>query len=75
MHRLTHARPGLFPLRFLPFRRTGGVRRSLFGLLLLWQDRSIQRYRLGEMDDAMLKDIGISRSEADRESRKPFWRG
>jgi uncharacterized protein YjiS (DUF1127 family) len=27
-----------------------------------------------EMDERLLKDIGISRSDAYRESRKPFWR-
>lgn len=33
-----------------------------------------QRRALLSLDDAMLKDIGISRVDALREGRKPFWR-
>jgi uncharacterized protein YjiS (DUF1127 family) len=36
--------------------------------------RQRQRYDLARLDDYMLRDIGLSRSEAHRESRKPFWR-
>ncbi len=38
-----------------------------------WQTRAEQRVRLGEMEDRMLRDIGINRLEAEREARKPFW--
>ncbi|MEX0759186.1 MAG: DUF1127 domain-containing protein [Tistlia sp.] len=47
---------------------------ALVQLLLLWQERSNQRLRLRELDDHMLKDLGISRDQAWRESEKPFWR-
>jgi uncharacterized protein YjiS (DUF1127 family) len=33
-----------------------------------------QRRALLSLDDAMLKDIGISRVDALQEGRKPFWR-
>ncbi len=36
--------------------------------------RQRQRTSLAQLDDRMLRDMGISRLEADRESRKPFWR-
>jgi len=41
--------------------------------LLLWQARSEQRRRLAACDDAMLKDLGLSRADIERETRKPFW--
>lgn len=41
--------------------------------LLRWQDLSMQRRRLLELDAYMLKDIGISRADAVREARRPFW--
>lgn len=50
----------------------------------LWQDvagwwraaleRRRQRRALGELDDHLLRDIGISREQARCESRVPFWR-
>ncbi|MEE8394178.1 MAG: DUF1127 domain-containing protein [Rhodospirillales bacterium] len=39
-----------------------------------WQARAAQRRRLMELDDRMLGDIGISRTEAWEEWEKPFWR-
>jgi uncharacterized protein YjiS (DUF1127 family) len=41
-----------------------------------WIDRSRQRRQLGELaelNDYLLKDIGVSREEAMREAEKPFW--
>jgi uncharacterized protein YjiS (DUF1127 family) len=43
-------------------------------LVEAWIERYRQRRALLELSDHMLKDIGISRSEAEREGRKPFWR-
>jgi uncharacterized protein YjiS (DUF1127 family) len=37
-------------------------------------ERSQQRRQLLEMDDRQLKDIGITRLEAQQEARKPIWR-
>ncbi|MES9965481.1 MAG: DUF1127 domain-containing protein [Candidatus Sedimenticola sp. 20ELBAFRAG] len=39
----------------------------------VWQ-RQRQRRRLLELDDRLLKDIGISRVDAMGEGGKPFWR-
>jgi uncharacterized protein YjiS (DUF1127 family) len=39
-------------------------------LIARWRERRI----LEEMDDRMLRDIGISRSQALAEAAKPFWR-
>jgi uncharacterized protein YjiS (DUF1127 family) len=45
--------------------------------LEVWIDRSHQRRQLGELaelNDYLLRDIGVSREEALREAAKPFWR-
>jgi uncharacterized protein YjiS (DUF1127 family) len=38
-----------------------------------WFQRSRQRRSLAELDDRMLRDIGVTRSQAEREAAKPFW--
>jgi len=40
----------------------------------LWNSRARERRHLAQLDDDMLKDIGVSRAEAEIESRKPFWK-
>ena len=47
----------------------------LTALLESWVERRRQRLTLQALSDYALKDIGLSRSEAEREARKPFWRG
>ncbi len=32
-----------------------------------------QRRELAALDDRMLRDIGVTRDHAERESRRPFW--
>jgi uncharacterized protein YjiS (DUF1127 family) len=39
-----------------------------------WRRRYRARRALGALDDSLLRDIGLTRSKADRESAKPFWR-
>ncbi|MEM8742152.1 MAG: DUF1127 domain-containing protein [Pseudomonadota bacterium] len=54
----------------------GGVFAGAFSvvrLVLRWADRATQRSRLVELDERMLKDIGISREDAKLEARRPFW--
>ena len=46
-----------------------------FGIVLTWQERAAQRAHLAAIDDHLLKDMGLTRAEAMKESRKPFWRG
>jgi uncharacterized protein YjiS (DUF1127 family) len=42
-------------------------------LLWEWHERSRQRWQLRELDDRMLQDIGVTRTEAEAEWDKPFW--
>ena len=56
--------------------RLGGVQRhAAIGLarLLQWHELARQRRALLALNDHMLKDIGISRAEAEREASRPFW--
>jgi uncharacterized protein YjiS (DUF1127 family) len=46
----------------------------LLARVIVRHHRQRQRYTLAQLDDRMLRDMGISRSEAERESAKPFWR-
>jgi uncharacterized protein YjiS (DUF1127 family) len=66
-----------------PLRRGGtNIRRStallqLIGLLRRWQERIRTRRqlaRLCDLDDHILRDIGLTRSELHCEAEKPFWR-
>lgn len=40
----------------------------------IWYERARQRRSLAELDDHLLRDIGIDRSVAMEEAHKPFWR-
>lgn len=42
--------------------------------LRTWIDRTRQRRTLRALDDHLLGDIGISRSDAEAEAAKPFWK-
>lgn len=52
----------------------GSVLFAVWQKLEIWQERANQRHRLLELDERLLKDIGVSRAEAEREAQKPFWR-
>jgi uncharacterized protein YjiS (DUF1127 family) len=39
-----------------------------------WRRRSRERAELATLDDHSLRDIGITRADADYLSSKPFWR-
>jgi uncharacterized protein YjiS (DUF1127 family) len=47
---------------------------AAFVLIKRWIERTRQRRALGSLDDAMLRDIGVTRVEAARECEKPFWK-
>ncbi len=47
---------------------------AILDTLLFWQERAAQRSRLNTLDDRLLKDIGVSRAEAEHEAAIPFWR-
>jgi uncharacterized protein YjiS (DUF1127 family) len=38
------------------------------------QQRRRERRQLAELDERLLRDIGVERADALREARKPFWR-
>jgi len=57
-----------FVLRRLGYHLGGAIDR-----LLLWSERAGQRHRLAELDDHMLRDIGVSRADVMAEATKPFW--
>ena len=59
-----------FPFRSFPL--TPG--RDLAALLRLWHQRARQRRQLMRLDDKLLKDIGLTRCDAETEATKPFWR-
>jgi uncharacterized protein YjiS (DUF1127 family) len=50
-----------------------GLRRSL-DTLRLWRQRARGRQQLRSFDDHLLRDIGITRLQAEAEAHKPFWR-
>ena len=50
-----------------------GLASRIFGRLIVWQERAAQRHALAALDDRLLKDIGLSRSDIAREIARPFW--
>jgi len=50
-------------------------RAGILATLRVWTERWRHRVRLRELDDSMLRDVGISRADVEREAAKPFWRG
>lgn len=48
--------------------------RRLLALLRLWYHRARSRSQLRELDERLLRDIGISRETARFVADKPFWR-
>lgn len=61
--------------------RSGGISGSIRGkalraadAVLTWLQRDRDRRALQALDDRLLRDIGISRSDVEQEVTKPFWR-
>ena len=42
-------------------------------LLVRWYDRHLQRLDLAEIDDHLLRDLGLTRENVRRECAKSFW--
>ena len=80
MHTQEAARPtGAFPSTFLASLRAAVsvVAGTLWRIgegTQPWYDRWRQRQALMRLDDHLLKDIGVSRADADSEATKPFWK-
>lgn len=47
---------------------------KVMNMLARWHTRVRQRRQIGHLDDRLLRDIGIDRLAALRESAKPFWK-
>jgi len=47
---------------------------SLKTTINIWIARSRQRKQLARLDDHLLKDIGYTRAQAQKEISKPFWK-
>ena len=46
---------------------------ALLSRFLAWRERARSRHLLLQLDDRMLRDVGLSRSDVDREYAKHFW--
>jgi uncharacterized protein YjiS (DUF1127 family) len=46
---------------------------NLLSRFLGWRERARSRHLLLQLDDRMLRDVGLSRSDVDRECAKHFW--
>ena len=57
------------PITVLCVAAHGGLR-----ILSEWRKRAAGRRELANLDDRLLHDIGLTRSDAERELMKPFWR-
>lgn len=55
-------------------RDIGPYIRAMRDRIEAFQERRFERRQLMKLDDRMLGDIGISRTDAEFEYRKPFWR-
>ncbi|CAD0185677.1 hypothetical protein RUESEDTHA_02572 [Ruegeria sp. THAF57] len=40
-----------------------------------WERQRRSRVNLSKLDDRMLRDVGLTRHQADREINRPFWHG
>ena len=54
--------------------RLGGFLRRVREALREWRRRANGRLELARLDDRMLRDIGLTRFDAEYEINKPFWR-
>ncbi|HEV8392021.1 MAG TPA: DUF1127 domain-containing protein [Dongiaceae bacterium] len=51
----------------------GGLVTRLFDQVFSWLDHARQRRHLGQLDDRLLRDIGLSRAEVEQEISRRFW--
>jgi uncharacterized protein YjiS (DUF1127 family) len=46
---------------------------NLVSKVVQWQERARSRHLLRQLDDRMLRDVGLSRCDVNRECTKHFW--
>lgn len=51
----------------------GGLLHALFARLVAWQRRAEERRQLRRLSDHQLKDMGLTRAEAEEMARRPVW--
>jgi uncharacterized protein YjiS (DUF1127 family) len=54
--------------------RIAGVLPRVLAAVRAMQVRDESRRALADLDDRLLRDIGLDRAEAAQEANKPFWR-
>ena len=52
----------------------GWTASRILDTLATWQERAARRTHLSELDAFLLKDMGVTRADAEYEAAKPFWR-
>ena len=50
------------------------VLRTIWNCIKQWDERARQRHHLANLDDHLLKDIGLTPDDVRRECSKSFWR-
>jgi uncharacterized protein YjiS (DUF1127 family) len=53
--------------------RAARRRRRLQAIIVRWWQRLRSRYELMSLSESELRDVGLSRGDAEFESSKPFW--
>ena len=77
LSRVTSCGPGRIPLETQWQASHHRLRDFLSGVravLREWRRRKNGRLELARLNERMLRDIGLTRVDADREINKPFWR-
>jgi uncharacterized protein YjiS (DUF1127 family) len=46
----------------------------IIGAPFVWAERVAERRHLAELDDHLLRDIGLNRADVEEVATKPFWR-
>jgi len=57
----------------IPIASAGYTLADRIDLIMTWIERAQQRRALARLDDRLLADIGLCRTQAERESSKPGW--
>lgn len=74
MSQASHSMSVRAPRRFELRRAITASFGMLASRLRTWRMRARQRRELRELDDATLRDVGLSRSQADFFADREFWR-